>query len=140
MLDEDTLGFTLKMFGKADMLVYRGLYDSALLWYKKIEDEPGGVNSYQHLVYKKADVMEHKQEYRQADSLYSYLATQYPDGIKADNAIFRRAEIQRMYLKNEELAKGLYMQLMRDYPESIYAGEARMRFRILREGEKEREL
>jgi len=134
LLGEDTLGLLLKMFGKADMLIYREKYDSATRWYEKIEQEPGGTNTYQYLLYKKAGLMVNKQDYQQADSLYNYLAIYNPTGIKADNALFKRAEINRLYLENEELAKDLYMQLMRDYPESIYAGEARIRFRALREG------
>jgi len=74
MYAEDTLGFTLKMFGKADLYAYRGDYDSALIWLEKIEQQPGGINSYQYVVYKKAGLMVEKQDYRQADSLYQYLA------------------------------------------------------------------
>jgi len=130
---EDTLGFTLKMFGKADLYAYRGDYDSALIWLEKIEQQPGGINSYQYVVYKKAGLMVEKQDYRQADSLYQYLAERYPKSIKADNALFRRAEINRLYLDDPETAKELYLVLMSDYPDSIYAGEGRKLYRMLRE-------
>jgi tetratricopeptide (TPR) repeat protein len=132
---EDTLGFTLKMFGKADLYAYRGYYDSALIWLEKIERQPGGINSYQYVVYKKAELMVEKHDYVQADSLYQYLAENYPESIKADNALFKRAEINRLYLGNEEKAKELYLVLMTDYPDSIYAGEGRKLYRMLREDE-----
>jgi len=132
LLAEDTLGFTLKMFGKADLYNYRGKYDSALIWLEKIEKDPGGINSYQHVVYKKAGLMILKKDYQQADSLYNYLAVQYPESIKADNSLFKRAEINRLYLDDEETAKALYLKLMTDYPDSIYAGEGRKLYRILR--------
>jgi tetratricopeptide (TPR) repeat protein len=132
---EDTLGFTLKMFGKADLYAYRGFYDSTLIWLEKIERQPGGINSYQHVVYRKADVMVQKHDYVKADSLYRYLAENYPESIKADNALFKRAEINRLYLGNEELAKELYLVLMTDYPDSIYAGEGRKLYRMLRKDE-----
>jgi len=132
LLAEDTLGFTLKMFGKSDLYNYRGKYDSALIWLEKIEEDPGGINSYQHVLYKKANLMVEKQDYRQADSLYNYLAVRYPESIKADNALFKQAEINRLYLDDEELAKTLYLKLMTDYPDSIYAGEGRKLYRRLR--------
>lgn len=132
---EDTLGFTLKMFGKADLYYYRGNYDSSLIWLEKIENEPGGINSFQHVVYKKADVMVQKKDFPQADSLYRYLAETYPESIKADNALFKRAEINRFYLNNVEVAKEIYFKLMTDYPDSIYAGEGRKIYRMLRNEE-----
>lgn len=132
---EDTLGFTLKMFGKADLYAYRGYYDSTLIWLEKIEQQPGGINSYQHVVYRKADVMVQKHDYVQADSLYQYLAENYPESIKADNALFKRAELNRLRLGNEEVAKELYLVLMTDYPDSIYAGEGRKLYRMLRKDE-----
>ena len=132
LFEEDTLGNTLKMFGKADLYAYRELYDSSLLWLDKIEDLPGGMNSYEHIVYRKADVMVQKQEYHQADSLYGYLAQYYPESIKADNALFKQAELKRLFLGEDEKAKAIYLKLMTEYPESIYAGEGRKEYRKLR--------
>jgi tetratricopeptide (TPR) repeat protein len=130
--DEDTLGFQLKKFGTADLLVYQGKYDSAMYWLEKVDNDNPGVNTYQHLIYKKAKMMEIYHEYQTADSLYNYLATSFPDSFKADNALFRRAEIQRQYLDNVETAQELYLKLMREYPDSIYAGEARKIYRSTR--------
>ena len=56
-----------------------------------------------------------------------------PTSIKSDNALFERAEIQRTQLNNNEEAMKLYMILMTDYPESIYSGKARKRYRLLDE-------
>ena len=75
------------------------------------------------------------QQFQAADSLYNQLATNFPKSIKADNAIYEQAEIQRLYLNDELKAMDLYMKLMRDYPESIYAGQARIKYRKLREEE-----
>ena len=66
-----------------------------------------------------------------ADSVYNMLVTYYPESIKADNALFERAEIQRVRLSNNEEARKLYMILMTDYPESIYSGKARKQYRML---------
>lgn len=132
VMDEDTTGQALKKFGAADLFIYRDAYDSAIIMLDEVAAKHAGFYSYQYLIYKKAGMMETAQDYQQADSLYALLAGNYPESIKADNAIFKRAEIQRVQLKNDELAMELYMILMTAYPESIYAGEARKKYREMR--------
>ena len=130
--DEDTTGAVIREFGKADLLIYRGKYDSAMMLLDDIGSRYSGYYTLQHLVYKKAGLMETARQYEKADSLYAYLADSYPESIKADNALFRRAELLRLYLSDTEKAMELYMKLMRGYPDSIYAGEARKIYRMLR--------
>ncbi len=134
ILEDDTTGTTLRMFGKADLMLYRGKYDSAMMWLDSVTARPGGINTYQYYLYKKATALESEQKYAAADSVYNLLIVQYPQSIKTDNAIFRRAEINRLYLNNPEEALKLYMKLMRDYPDSIYAGEARVIYREMKKG------
>jgi len=133
MLAEDTLGFTLRLFSKSDLCAYQGNYDSAFFWLNKIEKDSPGPESFQYMVYKKADLMMKEQDFAMADSLYNYLATAYPESIKADNAIFKRAELNRVNLHNTAIALQLYLELMKDYPDSIYAGESRKKYRELRD-------
>ncbi|MCF6172051.1 MAG: tetratricopeptide repeat protein [Bacteroidales bacterium] len=135
ILEEDTLGLTVRSFGKADLLVYQEQNDSAFGQLNKIEKQGLGPNGFQYLLYKKANLLVKMQRFLQADSIYNRLVTSYPESIKADNAVYRQAEIQRLYLHDELKAMDLYMQLMRDYPESIYASQARIQYRKLREVE-----
>lgn len=131
ILEEDTMGFTLRLFGAADLYNYQQHYDSAMNLLDKIEKHPSGPNCMEYVLYKKAGLMMETKAYGEADSLYSTLAGNYPQSIKADNAIYYSAEIQRLYLDQPEKAKELYLILMRDYPDSLYAGEARIKYRIL---------
>ncbi len=135
IVEEDTMGLTLRSFGKADLLIYQSKNDLAINQLNRIEKQGLGPNGYQYVLYKKADLLVNMQQYQEADSLYKQLANSYPESIKADNAIYKRAEIQRLYLIDELKAMDLYMKLMTDYPESIYAGQARIKYRELREGE-----
>jgi tetratricopeptide (TPR) repeat protein len=135
VLEEDTLGLTLRSFGKADLMIYQEQNDSALHLMNHIEKQGIGPNAYLYLLYKKAKLLMNMQQFQAADSLYNQLATNFPKSIKADNAIYEQAEIQRLYLNDELKAMDLYMKLMRDYPESIYAGQARIKYRKLREEE-----
>jgi len=133
------MGFTLRMFGTADLLFSQQQYDSALVWLDKIEKFPGGPNSAQYVLYKKAGIYVAKHDYQTADSLYGQLYTYYPQSVKADNALFLRAELNRLYLNKPEKAMELYLKLMSNYPDSMYSGEARVKYRALRKKEEEQQ-
>lgn len=131
MREEDTMGFVLRKFAGADLYIYQGKYDSALLLLNKIEKEPAGIYSMEYVLYNKARLYSRMNDFQKADSVYNKLFAYYPASIKADNALFERAEIQRIHLNNIDEAKKLYMILMTDYPESIYSGKARKKYRLL---------
>ncbi|RLD74014.1 MAG: hypothetical protein DRI87_02365, partial [Bacteroidetes bacterium] len=137
IFEEDTMGFTLRMFGTADLLASQRQYDSALVWLDKIEKFPSGPNSSEYVLYKKAELYLAKKDYTTADSLYRQLYTYFPESIKADNAVYARAELNRLYLRNTATAMELYLLLMTDYPDSMYSGEARVKYRALREDEEQ---
>ncbi|MEE4259397.1 MAG: hypothetical protein V2I62_06535 [Bacteroidales bacterium] len=131
--EEDTMGFTLRMFGTSDLLFSQMQYDSALVWLNKIEEFPSGPNSAEYVMYKKAKIYKVKKAYTIADSLYTQLYTHYPESIKADNAIFQSAEINRLFLNKPDKAMELYLLLMTEHPDSMYSGESRIKYRALRE-------
>ena len=131
--EEDTMGFTLRMFGTSDLLFSQLQMDSALIWLDKIESFPSGPNSSEYIIYKKAEIFTEKKEYAISDSLYTKLYTYYPESIKADNAIFQSAELNRLYLNNIDKAMELYLLLMTEHPDSMYSGESRIKYRALRE-------
>ena len=56
----------------------------------------------------------------------------YQYDILADNALFKRAELQAEALNNKDLAMKLYQQLLLDFPGSLFTTEARKRYRQLR--------
>ena len=60
------------------------------------------------------------------------ILTSYGYDILADDASFKKAEIYDFHIKNLEQAKMLYQQFLVEYPGSMYAEEARKRFRSLR--------
>jgi len=129
MLEVDTLGLVLRMFAAADQYAFQQKYDSALVFLNKIEEEEVMPAYREYVLYKKGEIFEKQKKYNDADSVYTYLYENYPESIKADNAIFRDAEINRLYLNNQDKAKRLYLKLMKDYPDSIYATEARKIYR-----------
>lgn len=74
-------------------------------------------------------------EFGETESALGYLEnilTTYSYDILADDAAFKKAEIHDFQLKDVEQAKALYQEFLVDYPGSLYAAEARKRFRQLR--------
>ena len=74
-------------------------------------------------------------EFGQMQSALNYLEnilSTYSYDILADDAAFKKAEIYDFQIKDLEEAKVLYQQFLIDYPGSLYAAEARKRFRQLR--------
>lgn len=68
----------------------------------------------------------------QAIEYLDKILTSYSYDILADDAAFKKAEIYDFQLKDAEQAKILYQQFLVDYAGSLYAAEARKRFRQLR--------
>ncbi len=133
MLEEDTLGFTLSKFSLADLYSYRQQYDSAIIFLDRIGDFPSGPVSLEYMAYEKPIVFEKSGDFIVADSLYGEMWVNYPESVKTDNAIFKQAELNRLKLGNEEKALELYLKLMKEHPDSIYSGEARLRYREMKE-------
>ena len=67
-----------------------------------------------------------------AAAFYERVVAEFPEGIRADNALFRWAEIAERQLDDAASAKTLYERLFLEYENSILAVEARKRFRRLR--------
>jgi outer membrane protein assembly factor BamD (BamD/ComL family) len=84
------------------------------------------------ILFKKAEIKIKYGQYQQADSLLQRVVAYYPYDILADDALFLRAEIQEREFKDFEHAMELYQEILLKYPGSLYAVEARKRFRALR--------
>jgi len=52
--------------------------------------------------------------------------------VLADDALYRRAELYENKLKDTTKAMELYQELLTNYPGSLFAADARKRYRTLR--------
>jgi len=84
------------------------------------------------VIFKKSEINIKQGNYQTADSLLKIVYTDYGFDILADNALMKRAELQETKINNKENAMELYQQLFVDYPGSLFAVQARKRFRTLR--------
>jgi outer membrane protein assembly factor BamD (BamD/ComL family) len=71
-------------------------------------------------------------QFDQAIALLEKIAKEYPEEILTDDAVFLQADIYERHLKNKDKAMEIYRDFLNKYPGSVYAAEARKRFRNLR--------
>lgn len=73
-----------------------------------------------------------KGQFNESLELCEKILTEFPDDILADDAYFLEGDIYEHQLKNKEKAMEIYRTFLDKYPGSVYAAEARKRFRTLR--------
>jgi TolA-binding protein len=71
-------------------------------------------------------------EFQASLKLLEKIQVEFPDDILADDAYFTQGDIYENYLKDKEKAMEVYRTFLDKYPGSVYAAEARKRYRILR--------
>jgi tetratricopeptide (TPR) repeat protein len=131
-MDMDSSYTGLKIYARADLQEYQNKDSLALITLDTISmlglSHPLGDEA----IYKKAEIFIKDGYYQLADSALALVISKYPDDILADNALYKRAQLQEEVFHNKNLAMQLYEQLMEDYPGSLFVTEARKRFRALR--------
>ena len=80
----------------------------------------------------KADIYRRRGNYQDALEVLEKIIKDFSNDVLTDDALFLKAEIYETDLRDKEQAMALYQNFLRDFPSSVYAAEARKRFRILR--------
>ena len=131
-IDPDSTYTGLKLYSHADLLIYRGQDSLAMVTLDSIKMLGLSHPLDDEVLYSKAGIYIRKKDYLKADSVLDKIVRDYKYDILADNALFKRAELQASVLNNKEKAMALYEQLIKDYSGSLFTTEARKRFRQLR--------
>ena len=129
-LEEDTTGTELNRLARADYRIYQQRDEEALVLLDDIIDN-GNEVSIPHALFRKGEITERQKGYETAERLYLQIVERYPGSYMADAALMRAALIEQNQLKNKELAKQHYEQLIDDYPTSIYTAQAKKNYRKL---------
>lgn len=128
----DTSFDALRMFARADLLLYQRKLEQASLVFDSITRLYSYHSILDEVYFKQADIAVQQSDISLALSLYQKILEQYPNDILADDALFRMAEIYDRRMSNIAKALACYQQLFLSYPGSVYVIEARKRYRILR--------
>jgi len=131
-IETDSSYAGLRLFSKADLLLYMNKPDQALVTLDSINLLGAWHPLFDEVLYKKAEIRIRQGFYTKADSLLQVIGTAYPDDILGDDALYRRAKLQEDIFIDELKAMELYQELLTRYPGSIYTIEARGKFRNLR--------
>ena len=128
----DTTSVPLQTFAEADLLVFQNRFEDAFNKLDSLNTAFPNHTLEDDIYYMKSEVHFKKREYKQSEAMLEKIVEKYPEGIRADNAIFKIAELNENHLDNLEKAKGLYEKLFLEYSGSTLAVDARKKFRKLR--------
>jgi hypothetical protein len=129
---DDTSGAPLKMYARADLLIFAQLPDKAMLTLDSINVKFPNNAMGDAILMAKARLFIQQKNYNDAVALLKKISTDYSAGLWADDAVFMLGDIYENQLVDKEQAKIYYQKIITDYSGSLWINEARKRFRILR--------
>jgi TolA-binding protein len=129
-LEVDTTGTELNRLARADYRIYQQREDEAI---NLLDDiiATGNEVSKPHALFRKGEIAEKRKEFEAAEQLFLQIVEQFSGSYMADAALMHAALIEQNELKNKELAKQHYEQLIDEYPTSIYTAQAKKNYRKL---------
>jgi tetratricopeptide (TPR) repeat protein len=131
-LNLDTTSEAISLYSGAEMLVFQNRFDEAFLKLDTLRRNFPEHSLQDDIFYLEAQIWEKKRDYAKAAALYQQIAERFPDDIRADNALMALARLCETQLNDVERAKTLYEKVFIDYSGSVFAVDARKRYRILR--------
>jgi TolA-binding protein len=118
--------------------LYQNKVNPALEEIKKLENEESDSAGLKKsailddVYWLEADIRMKQGKFQIAIGLLQKILDQYPDDILADDAYFLQGEIYERQLGDKTKAMVIYREFLNKFPGSVYAAEARKRFRQLR--------
>jgi len=132
-IGEDTIVDPLKMYAKAELLLYQNKFDKAISTLDSINYLFPKNNLEDDIWYLKANIFKKLKKYNLAIKMYNQVVEKFPDELRADNSIYELAELYEFQLNDINMAKILYKKLFIEYESSTLAIEARKKYREITE-------
>lgn len=130
-LATDTIEEPLRLFAEADYLFYQKLYLDALEKLRWIPLQfPNHSTLLDDVYYLKAKIYVYLLQYNEAvESLQNAIAQ---DDLLVDESLMFLAEIYSNYLNQNDKALECYERVLTDFEDSVFANEARTKYRLIR--------
>ncbi|WP_428328457.1 tetratricopeptide repeat protein [Mucilaginibacter sp.] len=128
----DTSGAALKIYARADLLIFAEQPDKALLTLDSIDKKYPGNSLTDDILMAKARLLMQQKDYAGAVPLLKKIAEEHSTDLWADDAVFMLGDIYENHLSDKEQAKTYYQKIITSYGGSLWLNEARKRFRLLR--------
>ena len=128
----DSLNSALVAFSKARLLQARRQPAEAARTYQSVIQQYGRHPIVDDARYYRAEALLAGGSATDAYETFMEIPLMYPSSTWADQSLFRAAEIQMEHMDNRKAALETYLQLLTDYPDSMYAADVRERIQRLR--------
>jgi tetratricopeptide (TPR) repeat protein len=135
----DSAGEALREYAEVELLLYQNKIDLAL---ERIKNLKQGIAADSHAIsnqtilddtyWLEANIRMQRGEFEQAIALLDKILTDYGDDVLADDAYFLQGEIYERQIGDSAKAMEIYRDFLTRFAGSVYAAEARKRFRQLR--------
>src|SRR6478736_3970162 len=127
----DSTGAALKAYASIELLIYQNKLNEALNELENFssKDSPGILDDVYWL---EASLLMKQGKFNEAIAELQKILNDFGSDILADDAYFLQGDIYERQLKNKDKAMEIYREFLNKYPGSVYAAEARKRYRVLR--------
>lgn len=129
---EDSTGLALKSFSEIGLLLFQNKVEIAADSLKKMLKMYPNSTLTDDIYFEQAKIYRKLGLYDSAAVVLEKILENYSEEILADDAVLLLANIYEVDIKDVAKAKEMYQLLITNYASSIYADEARKRFRYLR--------
>ncbi len=131
-LTADSTGGALKVYAHADLLIFKEEPEKALQTLDSIPARFPGNSLTDDILMSKARILIQQKAYAMAAAPLKQIADEHKFSLWADDALYMLGDLYEHQLNDKAAAKTYYQRIITDYPGSLWIGEARKRFRILR--------
>lgn len=145
----DSVGEALKAYAKIELMLYQNKKDEALEALKLLAEGSAQVEDSSRtgktirkafsnqailddVYWLEANIRLERGEFTESIRLLQRILDEYPDDILVDDAFFLQGEIYERHLGDVNKAMEVYRTFLDKFPGSVFAAEARKRFRTLR--------
>lgn len=122
----------LMLFAKADLMLFQNNFAMANIYLDSIETEYPTHGLADDIIFMRYKIAFKQQKYSEAATHLADIIQKYPTDILGDDATFLMAQLYDYYLNDKEKAKQYYLQVITDYPGSLFKVDAQKRYRQLR--------
>jgi Tfp pilus assembly protein PilF len=146
----DSVGEALKQYASIELLLYQNKTTEALRKISLLKQgiaeiqsiDSGSTKTVSEPIYNQtilddaywleANIRMQRGEFTESIGLLQKILDEFSSDVLSDDAYFLQAEIYERQIKNKEKAMEIYREFLNKFPGSVYAAEARKRYRILR--------
>ncbi len=128
----DTIDQPMMQFARADLLFFQQKYDDAILTFDSILTLFNGHDLSDEIYFRKYKIFSAKNDTESSVKMLEKIINDFSYEILIDDALYNIAKIYENKYNDNPKAMDYYQKIILDHEGSIYASEARNRFRFLR--------